>query len=65
MKTDETFQLKPQIEWGDVEPVKVLYVSSDETIASVDDGGLVTAQKKGKRILKYILKMVWLLQNVR
>ena len=28
MKTDETFQLKPQIEWGDVEPVKVLYVSS-------------------------------------
>lgn len=22
MKTDETFQLKPQIEWGDVEPVK-------------------------------------------
>ena len=43
---------------GDVEPVKVLYVSSDETIASVDDGGLVTAHKEGKAILKYILKMV-------
>ena len=56
MKTDETFQLKPQIEWGDVEPVKVLYVSSDETIASVDDGGLVTAHKEGKANIEVYLE---------
>ena len=56
MKTDETFHLKPQIEWGDVEPVKVLYVSSDETIASVDDGGLVTAHKEGKANIEVYLE---------
>lgn len=57
LKTGETFQLTPEIDWGSVIPnsLSVKYSVEDNKIISVSDEGLVTALKQGKTTVRAYL----------
>ena len=48
LSDDDKMDLKPEIYPGDADNKKLKYNSSDDSIASVDENGVVTAYKDGK-----------------
>lgn len=60
LKQGEKYQIKPTVDYGSLTEVEqaekdILYSSADESIATVDKSGLVTAVGSGKTIVKAYL----------
>lgn len=54
---NDTLELKPTIT-GNVNNYPVSYISSDTTVASIDNNGKITALKEGKTKISVVIKSI-------